>query len=433
MEALRAACYNSRTGYGSAKETYQQAKRIDPNVALAATRAFLKRQEINQTKKVPRYNSYVGQGAREEFQGNLADFGKYTPGPRYGLAAVDPFTKKFDIEPMTNKRPENAAKALDKVIEDMSLPNNLMHDEGKEFTGAFAKRADYYDIEQHVTRTHPRFVDRAIRTFKEAASKRMRATGENNWLEVSTDVVEKMNDTVHTATGLKPNKVETKDGTNEAAAKLSMETRAKKQKVDPELVVGNETRRALKTKTIQKDGPNWSAKLHQVEAVEDSDIGRKYKIAGYEKPYFRHELQKINGVEYAPGAGPIAEGPTMKEVTLRPRLTAQRDRVYRLIGREMSLLQLSVLGRDIMPGLRKQGIKNWGEFLRLYPAYFRVSRTRVKAPPRQDVPRPRPADADRGRGSNEPAPNPVPAPVPAPAPAPAPVPVPAPALLLNEL
>ena len=140
-----------------------------------------------------------------------------------------------------------------------------------------------------------------------------------------------------------------------------------------------------------------------MEAVEDSDIGRNCKIAGYEKPYFRHELQKIGGVEYAPGAGPIAERPTMKQVALRPRLTAERGRVYRLIGREMSLLQLPVLGRAIMPGLRKQGIKNWAEFLRLYPAYFRVSRTRVKAVPRDDMPAPR---TDRGRASTDPAPNP---------------------------
>ena len=108
------------------------------------------------------------------------------------------------------------------------------------------------------------------------------------------------------------------------------------------------------------------------------------------------------------------------------------DRVYRLIGREMSLLQLSVLGRAIMPGLRKQGIKNWAEFLRLYPAYFRVSRTRVKVVPRHDMPAPR---SDRGRGSNEPAPNPVaPAPTPArepPAPPPAPT-APAPKRVVKD-
>ena len=91
---LRQVCYNSRTGYGSAKDTRQQARRLDPTIALAATRAFLKKQEVNQTKKRPVYNSYVGQGAREEFQVDLADFGKYAPGPRYGLAVVDPFTKK---------------------------------------------------------------------------------------------------------------------------------------------------------------------------------------------------------------------------------------------------------------------------------------------------------------------------------------------------
>ena len=90
----------------------------------------------------------------------------------------------------------------------------------------------------------------------------------------------------------------------------------------------------------------------------------------------------------------------MKQTTLRGRLTAQRDRVYRLIGkRDMSLLQLSLRGRSIMQGLRKQGIKNWAEFLRLYPAYFRVSQTRVKTVPGHDVPQ----EPSRARSSNEPA------------------------------
>ena len=146
----------------------------------------------------------------------------------------------------------------------MQIPNAIMHDEGGEYKGKFAAKANYYDIEQHVTRSHPRFVDRAIRTFKEAANKRMRALGEDDWIDVSTDVVNKMNSSVHSATGIAPNKVEYG---NEAAAKLSMEMKAKQRRTDPPIAEGNTARRVLKTDAISKYGPNWSARLHRVTAV----------------------------------------------------------------------------------------------------------------------------------------------------------------------
>ena len=377
-EALRQTFYNRETGFGSARETFKQAKRLDPTVTLKATREYLKRQEVNQVKTKPTYNSFVGHGPREEFQVDIADFGKYAS-PRYGLAAVDPFTKRFDIEPIRNKDAVSTAKALDEIIRDMNLPNSLYHDEGGEFKGAFAKRAKYYDITQHVTRTLPRFVDRAIRTFKEAAAKRMRALGEDDWIDVSTDVVNKMNSTVHSSTGLAPNNVE---GKNETAAKLSMELKARKRRVDPPIAEADEARRALKMDTISKDGPNWSSKLHRVESITETEVGKKYKIAGFKEPFFRHELQKVTAVERAPGVAPLAERPTLKQVRLRERLAAQRDSVYSMLKASggMSLLQLRA-NTALMSDLRKQGIKNWSEFLRLYPAWFKVSRGRVAVAP----------------------------------------------------
>ena len=167
------------------------------------------------------------------------------------------------------------------------------------------------------------------------------------------------------------------------AAKLSLGMQAKKQRIDPQLEPEDDARRALKTKTSQKDGPNWSSKLHQVQAVEQSDLGKKYKISGFKEPFFRHELQKVTSVQYAPGMGPIAERPTLKQVRLRERLTAQRDRVYSMLKASggMSLLQLRGSNQALMGDLRKHGVKNWAEFLRPHPQYFKVSRGRVAVAP----------------------------------------------------
>ena len=69
--------YDRTKGFGSARETHRQAKAIDPNITLQQTREFLKRQEVNQTKTQPRYNSFVGRGPRQQFQVDIADFGKF--------------------------------------------------------------------------------------------------------------------------------------------------------------------------------------------------------------------------------------------------------------------------------------------------------------------------------------------------------------------
>ena len=107
-----------------------------------------------------------------------------------------------------------------------------------------------------------------------------------------------MNSAVRTSTGVAPRAFE---GRNETAAKLSVETRATKPRAVPELEVGHDVRRAIKTDKTREPGPNWSSELHQVEAVEETELGKKCKTAGYEQPVFRHELQKADAVEFAPG------------------------------------------------------------------------------------------------------------------------------------
>jgi hypothetical protein len=382
-DVLRRVYYDRRNGFGSVQDTYRRARQIDPSITLKATQAFLKKQEVRQLRKQHKYNSFVASGPREEFQVDLADFGRYAE-PRYGLAAVDVFTKKLHVEPIANKEPKTTALALDKVVQNMSLPNNVMHDEGGEFQGAFAKRLEYFDIKDHPVRTHPRFIDRAIRTFKDAARKRMQALGEDDWTDVREDVLDKYNETKHTATGVAPNDVE---GKNETAAYLSMSMRAKKQRVDPPLAVGDDVRRALKTDKINKSGPNWSKELYKVEGVEQTELGKKYKITEHNGAFFRHELLKVDAVEQAPGVLPLSQRPTLKQVKLRERLQAQRDQIFSIVlrRREMSLTQLALQVKDIMPELRRQGIKTLSEFLRLYPGWFALVRnnTVVKAVDRE--------------------------------------------------
>ena len=93
--ALRKAYYNVATGFGSVAKTYKAAKAIDDNVTMAATKAFLARQEGRQKAKPRTTNSYVAVGPRDTIQVDLADFRGFGPATkfRYALIGVDVFTK----------------------------------------------------------------------------------------------------------------------------------------------------------------------------------------------------------------------------------------------------------------------------------------------------------------------------------------------------
>ena len=103
--ALRKAYYNVATGFGSVAKTFKAAKAIDADVTMAATEAFLARQEGRQKAKPRTTNSYVAVGPRDTVQVDLADFrgfGRATEF-RYTLIGVDVFTKLAFAKPLKGK------------------------------------------------------------------------------------------------------------------------------------------------------------------------------------------------------------------------------------------------------------------------------------------------------------------------------------------
>ena len=83
------------TGFGPVAKTFKAAKAIADDVTMAATKAFLARQEGRQKAKPRTTNSYVAVGPRDTIQVDLADFRGFGPTTeyRYALVGVDVFTK----------------------------------------------------------------------------------------------------------------------------------------------------------------------------------------------------------------------------------------------------------------------------------------------------------------------------------------------------
>ena len=125
------------------------------------------------------------------------------------LVAIDAFSKKLTAAPMANKEASTAARAWDKVVEDLGIPLNVYSDDGSEFKKEFKQKLDYFDIDKIVSRGHATMAERAIRTLKESLVRRLTAGvgRRNQWHLLLPDILAQYNEKPHTTTGLAPDSV----------------------------------------------------------------------------------------------------------------------------------------------------------------------------------------------------------------------------------
>ena len=89
-----------------------------------------------------------------------------TSDSRYGLVAIDNFTKIAEVIPIKNRTPESIIAGLKKIIVSMGKPKQLYSD--KESSVKSAKMIEFLnrtEIKSVQTSTHAHTVERFIRTF----------------------------------------------------------------------------------------------------------------------------------------------------------------------------------------------------------------------------------------------------------------------------
>ena len=66
----------SEDGFGSQKQTYDEAKKLIPNITMNELKTWLGKQQMVQTRGFKTFNSYIADGALEEVAFDLAVFTK---------------------------------------------------------------------------------------------------------------------------------------------------------------------------------------------------------------------------------------------------------------------------------------------------------------------------------------------------------------------
>ena len=293
--------YDVRSGFGSIAETLRKAREQDKHITRTDVKSFLDKQAVRQEKKPNRYNSFVPEGRLEQIQVDLADFGKASSRYRYGLVAVDSFTKHVAVVPMMRKTSASTAAALDTVLQLLGLPATVLTDEGGEFQASFEEKLRCYEIQHVVTRTPPIFVERVIRTIKENLEPRMDALKTQEWHTLMQAVVDKYNNTKHTTIGMTPEQA--RSSTNAEKVKYNITSKAKSNRTYPDLAVGDLVkilRKPGKYAEFKAGFVAWSTSTHQVESINYENGSKVFKVSQRVRPLLMHELLKVEGAERAP-------------------------------------------------------------------------------------------------------------------------------------
>ena len=153
-------------GYGPVQETYTDAKKVDSTITVANVMDWFER-NVGRRKQPRGFNSSISKGPRDEYEDDL--FGVDYLGQkefRYGLLAIDNFTKVMWVIPIKSKKTEELIRGTELIIKNIRAPKRIYSDmEGGMNSKGWTKWLEENNIEHVMTRGHANTAERAIRTF----------------------------------------------------------------------------------------------------------------------------------------------------------------------------------------------------------------------------------------------------------------------------
>ena len=104
------------------------------SIRLQDVKDYLSKREDKQVLvKHTKYNSFVSSGPLFEIEIDVMDIGTSVTNMRYGLVAIDNFTKIADIVPIQNKKPDEIIRAVKEVLTKIGIPKQIYSDDEGSF------------------------------------------------------------------------------------------------------------------------------------------------------------------------------------------------------------------------------------------------------------------------------------------------------------
>ena len=293
--------YFDKAGFGSRQRTLDEARKKDKSVTIDDINEFFKK-NVEQKRRPVGTNSFVAPHSAYEYQIDLFFINDMENQKfRVGMLTIDVFDKFMHVVPIKGKTEEDLASGIIECIHKMGKKPKIVYTDDE---GALSKESiqTYFkeqNIEHHITRAHPNFSERAIRTFKDLLYRRVEADekkGKENiqWIDYIHEILLTYNNVMkHSAIEMTPK--EARKPSNELKVKLNLASKARKNRMYPELEKGDEVKIFKKRKPNEKERVgNWSKNIYTIERI-DEKLGQKYYfVNGMERAYLRFELLKVS-------------------------------------------------------------------------------------------------------------------------------------------
>ena len=208
-KVLERIYYDVEDGFGSVRDLYKKARKVDVGITLDMVSAWMRAQPNKQTRNYKNYNSYTALFPKYEFQIDLMDVtsllrdvgSEIKSQLRYGLVCTDIFSKKCHIVPIENKDGDDVYKAVMESFKVLGQPLSVYSDdEGALNSKKLQTFLKEEGITQVITKTHANQAERMIRTVKKMIGDRLRHYKTKTWVEVLKPSLNRYNDQVHSST-----------------------------------------------------------------------------------------------------------------------------------------------------------------------------------------------------------------------------------------
>ena len=206
---------------------------------------------------------------------------------KYLLTCVDVFSKKADVIPLKDREQETVTDAFSQILSHIGIPKTIYSDQGSEFKNtSFQKLLDKHNIQIIFAMGHAPFVEAFNKNIKGKLIKYMNLHNTKNWSDFLPQVLNAYNNNKHSATGVAPNNVSSK---NETQIAMKLKSKAKLGSY-PDIKVGDQVRLPIVHKTHQGYKQQWTDDMHTIEKTYHNGV---YLVDG--DLYPRKELQLVKG------------------------------------------------------------------------------------------------------------------------------------------
>ena len=117
-EETQSKIYNDLPGIGSIQQALEEAMKIDNTITLNGVQAW-KDKNIVRTTNLKGYNAYVASEPRDEYQVDPFYVNLGEQKSKYGVSAVDIYTKQVEVVPIMLKDKDNIFAAFYELIKNL--------------------------------------------------------------------------------------------------------------------------------------------------------------------------------------------------------------------------------------------------------------------------------------------------------------------------